>query len=47
MVTKYTEGEFGKLYQLTPAQSRGFPEQKLKYFSACTSIEDPRKAKQK
>jgi len=47
MVIKYTEGKFGKLYQLTPAQSRGFPEQKLKYFSACTSIEDPRKAKQK
>ena len=47
MVIKHTGGKFGKLYQLTPAQSRDFPEQKLKYFSVCTSIEDPRKAKQK
>ena len=47
MVIRYTEGKSGKFYQPTPAQSRDFQEQKLKYFSVCTSIEDPRKAKQK
>ena len=47
MVIRYTEGKSGKFYQPIPAQSRDFPEQKLKYFSGCTSIEDPRKAKQK
>ena len=47
MVIKYTAEKSGKFYQPTPAQSGNFSEQKLKYFSACTSIEDPRKAKQK